>query len=76
MSVSHARPAPARGIPVLSGLSRAIAQDVNVIFYLLVIALTVLVLAVQSWGLAALTLTALAAVPMMFAFFIYICWPF
>ncbi len=35
-----------------------------------------LVLAVQTWGLAALTVFALCLVPLMFAFFIYICWPF
>ncbi len=35
-----------------------------------------LVLAVQTWGLAALTMFALCLVPLMFAFFVYICWPF
>lgn len=74
MSLSQAR--PARQLPILSSLARDIDRDINVIFYLLVIALTALVLAVKTWGLAALTLTALAAVPCMFAFFIYISWPF
>ena len=30
----------------------------------------------KTWGLAVLTLTALGMVPLMFAFFVYICWPF
>lgn len=74
MSLSLAR--PAREIPLLSSVARDISRDINVIFYLLVIALTVLVLAIKIWGLAVLTLTALGMVPLMFAFFVYICWPF
>lgn len=35
-----------------------------------------LVLSVQTWGLPALTIFALTLVPLMFSFFIYICWPF
>jgi hypothetical protein len=48
---------------------------VNVIFYLLVIALTLLVLAVKTWGLVVLTMVALCMVPVMFALFIWISWP-
>lgn len=70
MSVSLARP-----IPLVSAIARDIGRDVNIVFYLLVIALTVLVLAVKAWGLAVLTLTALALVPVMFAFFIVISLP-
>lgn len=74
MSLSLAR--PARQIPLLSSVASDVSRDTNVIFYLLVIALTVLVLAVKTWGLAVLTLTALGMVPLMFAFFVYISWPF
>lgn len=35
-----------------------------------------LVLAVQTWGIVALTVFALSLVPVMFALFVYICWPF
>lgn len=73
MSISQAR--PGFQIPVISSIARDIARDVNVIFYLLVIAVTVLVLAVQTWGLVVLTLTALCMVPLMFALFIWISWP-
>lgn len=62
-------------IPVLSSLSRAIGQDVTIIYYLLAIAVTALVLAIKTFGLAALVMTYLALVPLMFAFFIAITWP-
>ena len=73
MSVSHAR--PHRSIPLLSALARDIGRDVNIIFYLLAIALTVLVLAVKTWGLVALTMAALPMVPVMFVIFIWISLP-
>jgi hypothetical protein len=70
---------PARGlmnrIPVVGPISRAVGKDTDLVFYLLVIALTALVLAVKTWGLVALTMTALALVPCMFAFFIAVTWP-
>jgi hypothetical protein len=62
-------------LPLVGPIARAVDQDINLIFYLLVIALTLLVLAVKLWGLVALTMVALAAVPCMFAFFIAISWP-
>lgn len=62
-------------IPVLGHLARAVGQDINLVFYLLVIALTALVLAVMSYGLPALVLTALALVPVMFLWFIIISLP-
>ena len=73
MSLSQAR--PGMQIPVISSIARDIARDVNVVFYLLVIAVTVLVLAVKTWGLVALTMVALCMVPLMFALFIWISWP-
>lgn len=42
------------------------------ILYLLVILLTVLVMAMKTWGLVALGLTALASVPVIFALLILI----
>ncbi len=76
MSVSQARPrSKARRIPILSSLARDIGRDINVVFYLLVIALTVLVLAVKTWGIVALTMAALPMVPVMFAVFIWISFP-
>jgi hypothetical protein len=47
-----------------------IARGPDNIWYALVILLTVLVLAVKTWGLVALALTALAAVPVMFVLLI------
>lgn len=51
--------------PILGTLTRAFAQDINLIGYLLVILLKALVLALSARGLFALTLTALAMVPAM-----------
>ena len=73
MSISATRPKVQ--IPVLSAIARDVARDVNVIFYLMVMALTLLVLAVKTWGLVVLTIVALCMVPMMFALFIWISWP-
>ncbi len=73
MSISATRPKVQ--IPVLSAIARDVARDVNVIFYLLVIALTLLALTVKTWGLVALTMVALCMVPVMFALFIWISWP-
>ena len=73
MSVPLAQPKVQ--IPVLSSIARDVARDVNVVFYLLVIALTLLVLAVKPWGLVVLTMAALSMVPLMFALFVWISWP-
>lgn len=73
MFVSKAR--PGFHIPILSSLARDIGRDVNLVFYLLVIAVTLLVLAVKTWGLVALTMVALAMVPVMFAIFVWITKP-
>ena len=62
-------------IPVIGLFARAIAQDVSAFFYVLPVFLLGLVLAVQTWGLVALTLTALTCVPLMFLFFIAVTWP-
>jgi hypothetical protein len=73
MSISLTQPKVQ--IPVLSAIARDVACDVNVIFYLLVIALTLLVLAIKTWGLVVLTMVALCMVPLMFALFVWISWP-
>lgn len=62
-------------IPVLGHLARALSQDIDLAFYLVTIFVTAVVLAVMTWGLAALVLTALAMVPVMFAWFIIISLP-
>lgn len=61
--------------PVVGGVSRAISKDVNVVFYLLVILVTVLVLAVKTFGLVALTFAALALVPVVFFLMVAITLP-
>lgn len=77
MSLSQPLAAPGlmSRLPLIGPLSRAISRDINLIFYLLVIALTALVLAIQTWGLAALTLTALALVPVIFVLLIWVTLP-
>ena len=57
-------------VPVFGWIARDIARGLDNIWYALVILLTVLVLAVKTWGLVALALTALAAVPVMFVLLI------
>ena len=67
-SLSRATPR----IPFFGPLAQAIARDTSTIFYLLVILLTLVVLAVKVWGLVALAMTALAMVPVMFVLLIAI----
>ena len=59
-------------VPVSGWIARDIACGPDNIRYALVILLTVLVPAVKTWGLVALALTALAAVPVMFVLLIEI----
>jgi hypothetical protein len=65
----------ARAIPVVGQVIRDVERDTSSIYYLLITLLTVLVLAIQTWGLPALVLTALALVPVMFALLILIARP-
>ena len=70
------RPAP-RGlvysIPVIGWFARDLAHDFKGNApYLLVILATLLILAIKTWGLVALGLTALAMVPVMFTILILI----
>lgn len=69
--------APARAwfysVPVAGWIARDIVHgDADNIWYFLVICLTALVLAVKTWGLVALGLTALAAVPVVFTLLLLI----
>ncbi len=59
-------------LPLVGFIARDIARDVNMVFYLLTILATLLVLAVMHWGLVALTLTAVALVPVYFVILILI----
>jgi hypothetical protein len=65
----------ARAIPLVGQVIRDIERDTSSIYYLLVILLTALVLAVQTWGLPALVLTAVALVPVMFVILIILARP-
>ncbi|GAB4389542.1 hypothetical protein [Albidovulum sp.] len=60
-------------IPVLGWMARDLVHGSrDNLLYFLVICLTALVLAVKTWGLVALSLTALATVPVIFAVLIAI----
>ncbi len=61
--------------PILGPLTRAIAKDIDLTWYVLVILLTALVLAVKTSGLVALTLSALAMVSVMLTIIILISRP-
>lgn len=62
-------------IPVIGWIARDISRGVENVFYALAIAALALVLAVKTWGLVALTLTALCLVPVMFVLLIAISRP-
>jgi hypothetical protein len=74
-----ATPSPAgcilRSIPVIGRVVRDIEREIDSIYYLIVILLTALVLAVQAWGLAALVVSAVALVPVIFTLLIWITLP-
>lgn len=64
-----------RALPVVGRVIREIEQEIDTLYYLMVIALTGVVLAVQAWGLPALVLTALALVPVIFVLLIWVTIP-
>jgi hypothetical protein len=64
-----------RTLPVIGRVVRDIEREVDTIYYLIVILITALVLAVQTWGLVALVLAALACVPVMFLLLIILARP-
>ena len=66
---------PATGLgrlPLIGFIARDIASDINVIFYMLTIVVTLVTLAVMQWGVVALAMVALAMVPVMFCILIAI----
>ncbi len=64
-----------RALPVIGRMIRDVEREVDTIYYVLVIILTALVLAIQTWGLAALVVTAVAFVPVMFVLLIWVTLP-
>jgi hypothetical protein len=72
-------PSPAgrilRSIPVIGRVIRDIEREIDTVYYLIVILLTALVLAVKTWGLAALVVTAVSLVPVIFILLIWITLP-
>lgn len=62
-------------IPVLGWIARDVLfGDRDNIWYALVIVLTGLILALSTWGIAALVVTCVALVPVIFATLILISW--
>lgn len=59
-------------LPLIGFIARDIARDINVIFYMLTIVVTLVTLAVMQWGVVALAMVALAMVPVMFCILIAI----
>lgn len=60
-------------LPLLGWIARDLTRDFHGnIWYAVMIFVTLLVLAVKTWGLVALGLTALALVPIMFTVLILI----
>lgn len=72
-------PSPAgrilRALPVVGRVVRDIEREIDTVYYLIVIFLTAVVLAVQAWGLAALVVTAVSLVPVIFVLLIWITLP-
>lgn len=69
------RPTGVRAVPVVGRVIREVEREVDTVYYLLVIFLTAVVLAVQAWGLAALVVTAVALVPVIFVLLLWITLP-
>ena len=65
----------ARALPVVGRVIRDIEREVDSVYYLITIFVTAVVLAVQTWGLPALVLTALALVPAMFVILVLLARP-
>jgi len=61
--------------PILGSLARDISRDINTVFYLLVILITLVVLAIKVWGVVALAMSALALVPVVFVILLWITLP-
>lgn len=59
-------------VPVIGWIARDLTRGQENLWYLLVAVLSLLVIAVKTWGVMVLTLTALALVPAMFVVLILI----
>lgn len=64
-----------RRLPVVGRVIREIEREADTFYYLITIFVTAVVLAVQTWGLPALVLTALTMVPVMFVVLIILARP-
>jgi hypothetical protein len=64
-----------RSLPIIGRVIREVEREIDTVYYLLVIFLTALVLAVQTWGLPALVVTAIALVPVIFVLLIWVTLP-
>jgi len=64
-----------RALPVVGRVIRDIEREIDTVYYLIVILLTALVLAVQAWGLPVLVVTAIALVPVIFTLLIWVTLP-
>ncbi len=68
---------PLLTLPLFGALFRAMSDSAEAaIFVAFALAVLAIAAAVVLWGLPALVLSALAVVPVMFAFYIAISWPF
>jgi hypothetical protein len=65
----------ARKVPVVGRVIRDVEREIDTVYYLITIFVTAVVLAVQTWGLPALVLTAVALVPVMFVLLIILARP-
>jgi hypothetical protein len=59
-------------LPVFGHIAQDIGRDINVVFYILTILVTLMVLAIKAWGIAALVVSYVALVPVIFALLIWI----
>jgi hypothetical protein len=72
-------PSPAgrmlRALPIIGRVIREVEREIDTVFYLIVILLTALVLALKIWGLPVLVLTAVTLVPVIFVLLIMVTLP-
>ena len=64
-----------RAVPMVGRVIREVEREVDTVYYLFVILLTVMILTVKTWGLAVLVISAVAFVPVMFCMLIWITLP-
>ena len=62
-------------VPVLGQVARDIAKDVDAAVYAVEIFVTLVILAVMTWGLPALVVTAVTLVPVVFVLLIWVTLP-